>query len=180
FRPGGFLTQLGGTLGVRLEDFSALVRPESDDPGERFAPFGPFAGGTATGTLFAEEIEAVDAEVVARFPSGRAAGRPAMTRRFAGRGSAWYLATVPDEPGTQQIVDGLLAAAGVGPVLPGLPAAVEVTRRGDLVTVINHGATAVAVALTGTDIVTGEPVAGVHLDPDGYRFVLTDGRAATD
>jgi len=177
FRPGGFLTQLGGLLGVRLEDFSALVQPESDGPGERFAPFGPFAGGSVTGTLFAEVIHAVDAEVVARFTSGHADGRPAMTRRNAGAGAAWYLATVPDEAGTRQVVDDLLSAAGVRPVLPDLPDAVEVARRADLVTLINHGARTVTVPVAGSDVVTGRPVTEVELPPNGFRFVLV---AATE
>ena len=116
-------------------------------PGEREARFG--AGRARSrrgsrarrpvGTLLAEEIEATDAAVEASFTSGRRAGHPALTARRAGRGVARYLATVPDEAGTQAVVDHVLADAGVEPVVAGLPEHVEAARRGELVTVINHG-----------------------------------------
>ena len=161
FRDGGFLTQLGELLGVRVEDFGALVAPDAPTgvPGEREARFGDGSGGAAdaaaalgdlVGTLLAEEIEATDAAVEASFTSGRRAGHPALTARRAGRGVARYLATVPDEAGTQAVVDHVLADAGVEPVVAGLPEHVEAARRGELVTVINHGGDAVDVAIAGT------------------------------
>ncbi|WP_168916418.1 beta-galactosidase [Microcella flavibacter] len=182
FREGGFLTQLGGMLGVRLEDFGALVDPASpaEVPGERFAPLhGPF--GTVTGTLLAEELHLLGvagaddapapAEVEARFTAGRRAGDPALTVRRHGRGSARYLATVPDEQGADAIVGHVLAAAGVAPVLPGLPAHVEAARRGDVVTVINHAAHPVTVEAAGVDVESGERVSSLELEPFGVRLL---------
>ncbi|KQM82687.1 beta-galactosidase [Agromyces sp. Leaf222] len=181
FREGGFLTQLGGMFGVRLEDFGALVAPDAPAaaPGERTAPFGPAAAGAASasassasasaslaesiGTLLAEEIHVTDAAVEASFSGGRLAGRPALTARRSGAGTARYLATVPDERGTQAVVDHVLADAAVAPVLPGLPEHVEVARRGDVVTVINHGGAPTRVPLAGTDLITGAAVDGLEL-----------------
>jgi beta-galactosidase len=170
FRDGGFLTQLGGVLGVRLDDFGALVAPADSAagaPGEHEARFaGPF--GEAIGTFFAEEIETTDAAIEAVFSTGRLAGRPALTVRKARAGSARYLATIPDEAGTQAVVDHLIAVTGVAPVVAGLPEHIEAMRRGGLVTVVNHGGPAVTVDLdaavvAGTTAGAGADGAGIVL-----------------
>lgn len=181
FRDGGFLTQLGELCGIRLEDFGALVAPSAPahEPGEREARFvGEFVPEQA-GTLFAEEIEATDATVEAVFTSGRRAGHPALTARAAGAGVARYVATVPDEAGALAVVDHVLADAGVGPVVDGLPEHVEVARRGELVTLVNHGGDGdgecdgeVEVPITGIDAVTGERVESVRLGAFDWALVL--------
>ncbi|WP_350347517.1 beta-galactosidase [Agromyces sp. G08B096] len=181
FRDGGFLTQLRGILGVDVEDFGALVAPDAPaaSPGERTAPFsGPF--GAAVGTLLAEELRVTDASVEAFFTGGRLTGRPALTVRDTGRGSARYLATVPDEAGVQAVVDHVLAAAGVEPVVPELPADVEAMRRGDVLTVVNHGPERVSATVAGTDLVTGEAIDGIRLDPYDWRILRLPAAAATE
>ncbi|WP_308796965.1 beta-galactosidase [Agromyces silvae] len=175
FRMGGFQTQLGGVLGLRVEDFGAMVAPDApaSEPGERFAPFSGVAG-AGMGTLLAEELRVTDASVEASFTAGRRAGAPAVTVRAGaggGGGSARYVATIPDEAGVQAVVDHVLAATGVAPVLAGLPEGVEVARRGDVLTVINHGAEPVEVPVRGTDLVSGESVGGVVLEPHDWRIV---------
>jgi beta-galactosidase len=177
FRDGGFLTRLGPLLGVRLEDFGALVAPDAPAgaPGERearLAGSGLAGGADLVGTLVAEELHTTDAAVEAAFTSGRRAGHPALTRRAAGRGIARYLGTVPDEDGVQAVVDHVLADAGVEPVVAGLPEHVEAARRGDLVTVINHGGDPVDVPVSGVDAVTGERVDGVRLAAWDWALVL--------
>lgn len=179
FRDGGFLTQLGPVLGVALEDFRALVPPTLGGAAERAgqtAAGRAHAGqsvraelsdgsGSFRGTFFAEALWADDAEVVAAFADGPSSGRPALTRRAHGAGSAWYAATLPDEAGLDLVAGLVLDAAGVEPVIAGLPEGVEVARRGSLVTVVNH---------------TDEPVDVPHqgigtLPAQGYAFVQTDG-----
>ena len=157
FRDGGFLTQLGELCGIRLVDFGALVAPHAapDAPGEREARFAGAALGEGVGTLVAEEIEATDATIEASFTSGRRTGHPALTARRAGRGVARYLATIPDEAGVLAVVDRVLAAAGVEPVVVGLPEHVEAARRGELLTLVNHGGPEVELAVGGIDAVTG-------------------------
>lgn len=187
FREGGFLTQLESVLGVRLEDFGALVSPDAAPgvPGEREARFAgsaleggsPHEGGPAAlpevvGTFVAEELHVTDATVEAAFTSGRRTGHPALTRRAAGRGVARYLATIPDEEGTQAVVDHVLADAGVEPVVAGLTEHVEAARRGELVTVINHGDEPVDVSVAGVDAVSGERVDGVRLGAYDWALVL--------
>ena len=176
FRDGGFLTQLGALCGIRLEDFGALVAPDATGPGEREARFAGEAFAESVGTLLAEEIAvtATDATVEAAFTSGRRAGHPALTARRAGRGTARYLATVPDDAGALAIVDHVLADAGVEPVVAGLPEHVEAARRGELVTLVHHGVDAapVTVPISGTDAVTGERVDAVTLGPFDWALVL--------
>ena len=169
FRPGGFVTQLGPLLGVALEDFRALVPPTlggaaeragqeaqaSDGDGQRVRVTGSGLG--FGGTFLAEALVATDADVLATFEDGPSAGRPALTRR----GSAWYVATQPDAAGVDALVGRLLDAAGVRPVVEGLPAGVEVARRGSLVTVVNHNDAPVDIAFG--DIGT--------LAPQGCAFV---------
>ncbi|MRG61181.1 beta-galactosidase [Agromyces sp. CFH 90414] len=179
FRDGGFTTQLRAVLGVDVEDFGALVAPDAPaaEPGERAAPFaGAFEG---VGTLLAEELRVTDAAVEASFVAGRLAGRPALTLRASGRGTARYVATVPDEAGTQSLVDHVLEATGVEPVAAGMPDRVEAIRRGgDVLTVVNHGDAPVDLALRGTDLVTGEHVDGVALEPFGWVILRTSAEEA--
>ncbi|WP_434993242.1 beta-galactosidase [Arthrobacter sp. Ld5] len=172
FRPGGFGTQLRHLLGVAVEDFGALADAGSEGPGEQQAPVaGP--GFAFVGSILAEEAHAVDARVLARFEGGRQHGRPALTARAHGAGSAYYLATVPDDDGARQVLDHLFAAAGAEPVHPGLPPMVEAIRRGPLLTLINHGDATVAIDVQGEDALGSGDVRGVILQPFGYALVLT-------
>ncbi|MBT2518389.1 beta-galactosidase [Streptomyces sp. ISL-90] len=174
FRDGGFLTQLGALCGIRLDDFGALVAPGAAGPGEREARFAGDALGESVGTLVAEEVEleATDAAIEASFTSGRLAGHPALTVRRAAGGSARYLATVPDEAGTLAVVDHVLADAGVAPVVAGLPEHVEAARRGELLTLVNHGDGEVEIAVAGIDALTGSPVERVALGRFDWAMVL--------
>jgi beta-galactosidase len=145
FRDGGYLTQLRPALGIWLEDFGALVPPTADGPGQVFAPFDGEAG-TVTGTLLAEEIHLDGATQLGTFTGGRLDGRPAFTVNDVGAGRAYYLATIPDAAGCASIAALVFAAAGVEPVVAGLPPMVEAARRGRAVTLINHGPAAVEAA----------------------------------
>jgi beta-galactosidase len=159
FRDGGYLTQLGPALGIWLEDFGALVPPGVDGPGQVLAPFAG-AAGEVTGTLLAEEIHLDGATELGAFVGGRLDGRPAFTVNTVGAGRAYYLATIPDAAGTESIAAHVLEAARVEPVVAGLPAMVEAVRRGDVVTLINHGSAPVEAG-------------GVTLGP--FEYTMTHG-----
>nr|WP_269449690.1 beta-galactosidase trimerization domain-containing protein [Auraticoccus cholistanensis] len=183
FPDGGYLTRLGPLLGVWLDDFGALDVPGG--PGEDAAPVGGVDGAPSfTGELFAEELHADDCEVLGRYTGGRLTGWPALTRRRHGDGVGYHLGTVPDEAGTDAVVGWLLEQAGVAPVLAGLPPQVEAARRGDVVTLINHSTSPVAVGLDGLDVlaapVGATPSAGGTLELPGYGWVMLrgDGPAA--
>ncbi|MBT0770114.1 beta-galactosidase [Kineosporia sp. J2-2] len=186
FCEGGFVTRLGPVLGIGLEDFRPLPLPSGAQVAERAGQSTTvddettddarsrvrvtFSDGTGlTGTHVAEALWADAAEVVATFADGPSAGRPALTRRDHGAGQAWYIATMPDRSGLDTVVGGLLQAAGVESLT--LPAGVEVARRGDLLTVINHGDGPAAVSLPGHDLLTGEEFGTRELAPQAFAFL---------
>jgi beta-galactosidase len=173
FRSGGFGTQVRDLLGVVVEDFGALVAPGSAGPGQQHAQVAGDGFGFA-GSFLAEEAHVVDAVVLASFDGGRQHGGPALTSRRHGAGTAYYLATVPDDDGARQVLEHLFAAAKVRPVLEGLPPMVEAIRRGPLLTVINHGAEPVRVAVQGRDVLAESVVREVTLEPFGYALVRPD------
>ena len=161
FLPGGYLTRLGPTLGIWVEDFGALV---VEGPGQATAPVAGVVD--LLGTLFAEEVHLDGATELARFEGGRLHGRPAFTRS----GSAYYLATVPDEVGTATVLRHLFEAAGIEPVVPGLPMTVEAARRGDVITLINHSEEPTRVRIDGRTF-AGDAVTEVALGAYGYTMV---------
>ncbi|BCW62890.1 beta-galactosidase [Arthrobacter sp. StoSoilB22] len=180
FREGGYQVGLRQVLGVTVEDFGALVAPASDSslwsvgdspkagsgigPGQSHASLtGPF--GTLRGEYFAEELRVLTADVIATFDDGRLQGAPAATHQVFGAGRATYLATIPDDSGMMSITSWALAEAGVRPELDGLSPWVEVARRGDVLTLINHGAETTKVKASGQDLLSGEPVEDVELEP---------------
>lgn len=182
FRGGGFLTQLGRVLGVRFEDFGALGGAGTGGTGVGAQQSrGPGAVGTVAfrfgdavhrGRLVAERVHAAGAEIVAEFGEGLTAGSPALTRHRHGAGEAWYVATQPVAEGLDAVVAAVVATSGVGPVVADLPTGVEAARRGDLVTLINHGDEIVEAAIEGTDAETGAVVDRVVLESQGVAFLL--------
>ncbi|MET0671902.1 MAG: beta-galactosidase [Microbacterium pygmaeum] len=183
FRSGGFLTQLGPVLGIRFEDFGALggqstggsgvgAQTAAAGPGEGETVRFRLGGATGIGRQVAEIVHATEAEVVSTFEDGAAAGEPALTAHRYGDGQGWYVATLPDEAGLDAVIGAVIAASAVQPVVADLPPGVEAARRGDLVTLINHGEHTVEFALAGTDAETGAPFQRAVLDPQGVLFAL--------
>lgn len=186
FRDGGFLQQLGPTLGITLEDFGALVPPAAASGGSSAGDLGGPAGargpgedhatldspaGAIRGEFFAEEIHPAGAEVLGRFTDGRLTGRPALTTNGAGSGRAHYLATIPDDDGMRAITGWAATEAGVTPDLANVDPFVELARRGDVLTVINHGTESATVTVSGTELQTGESVSSLTLAPFGWAML---------
>ena len=82
--PGGYPGALRDLLGIRIEEFGPLL-----DGDEVVLDDG------STGTRWTDRITATapDTEVLATYKTGPQAGRPAVTRRPVGRGSATYVST---------------------------------------------------------------------------------------
>ena len=170
-------------LGVRFEDFGALGGASTGGMGVGAQTArGSTGAGTASvrcgdrsfaGTLVAESVHAEDATVVATFEDGLDAGSPALTRHRSGLGEAWYVATMPDPAGLDAVVAAVVAASGVRPVVDDLPPGVEAARRGDLVTVINHGDEPVEITIEGTDAESGAALGRRVLEPQDVLFALS-------
>jgi beta-galactosidase len=106
---GGYPGALRELLGIRVEEFGPLLAEESvslDDG--------------STGTLWTDRITLADerTEVLARYDSGNQAGRPAVTRRTTGAGSASYVSTRLGVAGLTALLPRLLDPAGVTSELP--------------------------------------------------------------
>ncbi|MFI2510863.1 beta-galactosidase [Streptomyces sp. NPDC018972] len=106
---GGYPGALRDLLGIRIEEFGPLLagdRVELDD-------------GT-TGALWTDRITVTDAgtEVLARYRTGEQSGRPAVTRRPTGGGSAAYVSTRLGVEGLTSLLPRLLEPAGVESELP--------------------------------------------------------------
>ncbi|MGF1429645.1 beta-galactosidase [Kitasatospora sp. LaBMicrA B282] len=122
---------------------------------------------------WSEWLELEGAEALAHYDSGELAGRPAVTRHRHGAGSAWYLGChLGADVG--RVLDPALAAAGVVPQLPGLPAGVEATCRlaadgTGYLFLLNHGSAECRLPpVAGTDLLTGAELgAGFTLAPLG-------------
>jgi len=184
-RLGGYLGSLQQTLGVWIEEFVPLagawdrpgaipVRPESTvAPSVRVE--GPvFADGAAIGVEWSEAVRVHDADVQAVFADGPLSGRPALTRRVSGDGTAWYLATRLGLDDTRALIRTLVAEAGIAPLRvhdEPTPSWVEAVRRGDLTVVINHGATPMTLTLSGIDLLSGASAAGLRLGSQGVAVV---------
>ncbi|GAA1643772.1 hypothetical protein GCM10009679_56000 [Saccharothrix algeriensis] len=52
-----------------------------------------------------------------------------------------------------------------------MPPCVEAARRGELVTLVNHGADPVTITIRGTDLLAHTAVGEIVLQPDGFAFV---------
>lgn len=164
-RVGGYPGAFREMLGIRSEEFAPLR------PGETVS----LSDGT-TGLVWSERMKTTDAETVATFVDGPAAGSPAITRSARGAGTAWYLATQPDRDGYRRLIGEIAASAGLTPI-PGAGAEVEIVRRvgenGSYLFVINHGATDVEITAHGHDLVTDAPATG-HVPAGAVRIIKED------
>ncbi|MET9343372.1 beta-galactosidase [Nonomuraea sp. NPDC003804] len=118
---GGYPGPLRNLLGIRIEEFGPLLEGDRVD-----LDLG------VSGTLWTDRIDVVapDVEIVASYASGDHAGRPAVTTRPVGPGSASYVSTRLGPEGLGPVLSRLLAFSGVRPELPAAVAgAVELAIR---------------------------------------------------
>jgi beta-galactosidase len=126
-------------LGIRIEEFAPLL----DD--EQVA----LDNGTV-GTLWTDRVDLTDpsTEALVSYKTGEMSGRPAVTRRAVGSGSASYVSTRLGPDGLAPVLDTLLSRAGVTSELPPqLRGRVELAVRGPVRFYINR--TDLPVELTG-------------------------------
>lgn len=165
-RPGGYPGAFRALLGLTVDEF----RPLAAD-----ATVALSSG--ARGSIWSETVRVADAEVIATFVDGPAAASPALTRRAAGTGAAWYTATVLDDDGALALLRRLCADAGV-PVLEVGPDVDVVTRRtptAEFTFIINHRSEPVTVPVAGLDLVAGETVTDATPLPAGaVRVVMSE------
>lgn len=108
---GGYPGALRDLLGIRIEEFGPLLDGDTVEVA---------LDGTRLGTLWTDRITVTDheVEVLAEYLSGAYAGRPAVTRRAVGPGSAAYVSTRLGAEGLTALLPRLLASADVSSELP--------------------------------------------------------------
>ncbi|MEU1667482.1 beta-galactosidase [Streptomyces sparsogenes] len=161
---GGYPGALRELLGIRIEEFGPLL---AGDTVELDGVGG--AGDPATGTLWTDRITVTepDVDTLAHYRTGAYAGRPAVTRRPVGQGSAAYVSTRLGADGLTRLLPDLLAAADVHSDLPAeARGRVETAARRDAdgryLFLVNR--TDEQVSLSG---VAGEPLVGGTFAADG-------------
>ncbi|MFF5292202.1 beta-galactosidase [Paractinoplanes globisporus] len=165
-RAGGYPGAFREVLGVNAEQFAPLL------PGTTITLDN---GGTAS--LWAERLRTTTAATVASYLDGPLPGVPAITHNRFGAGNAWYLATFLDKSGMRKALRAAIDAAGVTPTGPENDGEVEIVRRRksgkSFVFAINHGSSEIDVALTGTDLISGERLDSgfVRVPPGGVRVL---------
>lgn len=164
-RLGGYPGALKDLLGVRIEEFHPL--PEGSQ-----VPLTAYGAGR----VWSELGRATDADVLATYAIGDAAGSPAVTRNRVGKGAAWYVGTEPTPAALDTLASQILT--GAAPVVAGLPEGVEAIRRvsddgRSYVFVINHTRETVIVPVAGADLLTGT-TRGPHLVRAGAVAVIRE------
>ncbi|MCC2336173.1 beta-galactosidase [Cellulomonas wangsupingiae] len=148
---GGYLGPLRATLGVRVEELAPTAGPDGT-PGGPLRLVGDVAGAAS---LWQDVLVVDEAQVVATFADGYAAGGAAVTRREHGDGVAWYVATQPAADVLDALVDRLLTECGVPALLAAPVPGVEAVRRGDRLAVVNHTAAPVVLQVAGLTVDLG-------------------------
>jgi beta-galactosidase len=156
-RLGGYPGAFAELLGVRVEEFHPVLDEVALASGGR-------------GRIWSEDVHAVSAEVVDRYAGGVLDGKPAITRRRVGAGTAWYISTELDDDTAANLVSRLVGTD---------QGQLETVRRRDGDTtwtfLINHGDADVVVPASGTELVTGRSVDGEFAVPaGGYAVVRSE------
>ncbi|MCX5173033.1 beta-galactosidase [Streptomyces antibioticus] len=148
---GGYPGALRELLGIRVEEFGPLLAEESVELDD-----------ASTGTLWTDRITLADpdTEVLAHYRTGVHAGRPAITRRTTGAGSAAYVSTRLGVDGLRALLPRLLEPAGVRSELPAdVRGSVELTvragERGRFLFLVNRTDGTVPVAGLAGEVLTG-------------------------
>jgi beta-galactosidase len=153
-RLGGYPAPWKDLLGLRIEELAPL--PD----GTTVRLEGPDKDGTgAVGRLWQDVIELRGASPLLSFGAGHLGGQAAVTRHEFGRGSAFYLGTLPDRATLSRLIGQACQDAGVA-LWTDLPDGVEAIRRGDCLFLISHLDRPVEVDLGARrlDLLTGTKV----------------------
>jgi beta-galactosidase len=145
-------------------------------PGETTSLTGEVPPG-ATADLWSERVRLAGARAVASYADGPLAGHPAVTRHQHGSGTAWYLATHPDQVTLATLLHRISREADVTPEHQA-PAGIEVVRRRGAEAVylflIDHTGKGAEVPAEGVELLTGTPLTGTVTVPPGGVAVVRE------
>ncbi|MER6418326.1 beta-galactosidase [Streptomyces sp. NPDC001137] len=169
---GGYPGAFRDVLGVVTDELFPLLPDETNGLTGGVAP-------GATADLWSERIRLTGAQAVATHADGPLAGHPAVTRHQHGDGTAWYLATHPDQDTLTALLDRIRQEAGVTPE-HGAPTGIEVVRRrgtqADYLFLIDHTGKGAEAPAEGVELLAGTPVTGTVTVPPGGVAVVREPR----
>jgi beta-galactosidase len=165
---------LADLLGGRVDQFYAL-----DDKI-------PVTGndGSGTASIWAEQLSVQSPDTKVLMTYGKSNGwlddQPAVITRQVGKGSITYVGTWLDDATLDHLTAHLLNEAGVKPILPGIPAGVEVCRRSgqgkSVLILINHNTDAEHISFPSPmrDLIGSQDsaVSAVDLAPYGVAVLM--------
>lgn len=145
---GGYPGALRYLLGVYAEEFRPLQAYESVQLSD-----------SSTVRNWSEDTVLVDAEPVLTYASGANQGRPAVTRRSHGAGTAWYVSAELPQQTVNNLVTQLAGETRLRRVID-VPAGVEATRRVSAegqpyLFLINHTDQDAQLAVSGEELLSG-------------------------
>jgi beta-galactosidase len=166
----GYPGPLSKVLGIRVEEIDALYEGQTNtivlNDGESYVC-----------SRLADLLHADTADVLATYGDDFYQGMPALTRNRYGSGSAYYVASDPEDAFLDKLYGDILQQHGIAPALE-TPQGVEITARykdeRPITFVLNHNAQPVRVDLnsrTLCDLLTGQTVSGT-LSLDGYGVAI--------
>ncbi|MFB5266518.1 beta-galactosidase [Paenibacillus enshidis] len=140
---GGYPGELRKLLGIWVEEIDALL-PEQKNRIVVTKEYGSLKGEYECGML-CDLLHSEGAEVLAEYGEDFYQGMPALTRNRFGQGSAWYVATDPDQPFLDSLLRQICEEKGIRPLLEA-PAGIEASMRTkngkQYLFVMNHNAEA--------------------------------------
>lgn len=157
---GGFPGPLRELLGVRSEELDCLD-PEEENRIQMTPGNGLGLSGEGVVHHFSDVLHAEGAEVLATFVGQYYAGRPAITRRRVGKGTAYYVGALMDDAFLDRFYAAVLKDAGVTPFLsepppPGLCVRTREGQSGCFVFLLNFAPeTRVLTGLAKATLVSG-------------------------
>ncbi len=167
----GYPGPLHDVLGLHVEEIDALYADQTNQI--------VLSDGSYSCSRLADLLQTTSAQVVATYGSDFYAGMPVVTRNSFGSGSAYYLASDPDDAFLDRFYREIAQAHHLTPTLTA-PAGVEVAVRhknGQPIRfILNHNAAPVTVMLPQSmrDLLTGQTISG-QLSLEGYGVaILTD------
>ena len=171
---GGYPAPFRNLLGLLVEEYSPLAEKQTNNIRTNDGP-------GFSCSLWADVIRPQAAKVLATFENDYYANSPALTHNRFGKGHAYYLGTELAAAGQNWLMELVCNAAGISPVLPGLPAGVEALQRSDgkksWLFLLNYTDETQEVKLTnnGKDLITQNQVEDtIQLAPHAVAIIEFD------
>jgi len=166
-RVGGYPGAFRELLGAVGEELHPLLRGSSVR----------LTSGAAVADL-ATRVRSISAEIIDTYAEGPLAGLPAVTRRAAGAGNAWYVTGLVEcelEALAARIADdtGIVRRLPAGDTLEAVR---RVAEDASWLFLLNHGQEDESVAVHGTDLISGGEADGTFLVPAGSVAVIRERR----